>query len=444
MALRHFVRKFSPGFDFGVSRRMSTEGHVLVMSNLYPQPNASAAGSRTAYILRQLCGAEWKSVHFAANSKESDDAIVKELTDEGVHFHSIEPNNSNEMKQLLDRIGSNLSMVIYDKFYTEEAFSFHIHNERPDAVQVVDMQDMHSLRRGRQRFCEKAADGWDCIPDSLSYSPAHTEDLLLRELASLHRSDLSLVCSPAEHDLLVQTYQIPSSKLCTASFWVDASCNPQPWLERHHFFFVGGFRHDPNVDAVKQLANHVWPAIRERLPDAELHVYGAHINHQVSKLHDPKQGLHIMGFCADLDTTLSRYRVLLAPLRFGAGIKGKIIDGWRCGVPVVTTSIGSEGMLDEKEWGGSVANLIPEFCDAAVNLHCDQDSWNSAVQRGKAILEELYSTTNWSEVAMALQNAVQNREDRRSKDLTRSLLWQQGIRSTEYFSRWIEAKNQKL
>lgn len=443
-------------------------GHVLVMSNLYPQPNASAAGSRTSYVIGQLAKNKsvWHSVHFAASSKETDHEVVTGLQKEGVHFHSIEPNNTKAMKSLLDGIGTDLSLVIYDKFYTEEMFSFHIHNLRPDAVQVVDMQDMHSLRRGRQKMVEKNGPGplkskggdadWECLKGSVAYTPRHTDELLLRELASLHRSDLSLVCSPTEQNLLIEKYKIPASKLCTASFWVDTSkpahgnvALPPPWRQRNHFCFIGGFRHDPNVDAVKQLANNIWPCIRKQMPDAEIHIYGAHASHAIQSLHSPKCGFHIMGFTHDLEATLSQYRLLLAPLRYGAGIKGKIVDAWKCGLPVVTTPIGSEGMLGDhsnKEcWGGSSnASTIFEFCDAAVKLHSDEDAWNAAAKRGAAILNELYcASSHWGAVAQSLEDAVKHRAQRRSVDYVRSVMWQESTRSTEYFSRWIETKNQK-
>lgn len=427
-----------------LTRHVATLGNALVLSNLYPQPNASAAGSRTSYILRQLVDARetWKSVHFAASAKEVDDAVVEELESHGVCFHSIEPNKSNEIAGLLDRIGTDLALVLYDKFYTEEAYSFHVHNLRPEAVQVVDMQDMHSMRLGRQSLVTKRGDGWHSLQESISHCPSAKDDALLRELASLHRSDLSLVCSPVEHDLLVQTYQMAPSKLCTASFWVDAISDRKPWADRNHFCFVGGFRHAPNVDAVKQLARTIWPTIRKRLPTAELHIYGAHPNNAIQQVHNPKEGIHMIGFCEDLEATLSRYRALLAPLRFGAGIKGKIVDAWRCDLPVITTPIGSEGMtLANGEWGGAIAISVPEFCDAAVDLYSNEDEWNASGRRGQKILRKLYSKDNWYEVSATLQNAVVNRVNRRSVDFTRSILWDQQMRSTEFFSRWIEAKN---
>jgi O-antigen biosynthesis protein len=417
-------------------------GQVLVLSNIYPQPNASAAGSRTSFILRQLCKNPGKSVHFAATSAERDENTIQDLSNCGVRFHKIAANSTKDMQDLLDEIGGDLSMVIYDKFYTEEMFSFHIHTERPKAVHVIDMQDMHSLRKTRQQHCEASTNTLDVLNLSQSHFPLYDNDILIRELVSLNRSDLTLVCSPIEFDILVNKYGIMSGKLCLASFWVEPTSQPTPdWSQRNHFCFVGGFRHDPNVDAVKMLSNYIWPKIRESLPFAELHIYGAYSDHPIQQLHNPRQGIFIMGYTSELDETLCKYRVLLAPLRFGAGIKGKIVDSWRCRLPVVTTSVGCEGMvIDHDTWGGRIANSIDDFSKAAVLLYEDPVIWESAVTQGSYILRNLYSPSEWIKVQKSLDDVVQFREERRSKDINWNLFWHQTLKSTKYFSKWIEAK----
>jgi O-antigen biosynthesis protein len=430
--------------DNRIVRTFTTHnGRVLVLSTIYPQPNASAAGSRISFLLRQLCKNPWESVHFAATSTERDEDTIQSLTKCGVNFHTIIPNSTMDMRNLLDEIGEDLSMVIYDKFYSEEMFSFHIHTERPKAVHVIDMQDMHSLRRCRQQICEASAEHLEPLNLSQTYFPSHENDLLVRELVSLNRSDLTLVCSPIELDIIAKRYGIKPDKLCLASFWVDQTSQSIPdWTRRNHFCFVGGFRHDPNVDAVKILVNYIWPNIRKNLPLAELHIYGAHTNHLIQQLHNPKQGILIKGYTSELDETLCKYRVLLAPLRFGAGIKGKIVDAWRCGLPVVTTSIGSEGMeIDNHTWGGKIENTIDKFSEAAVQLFENSDEWDSAVEQGSNILRKRFSTSEWNSVQKSLDNAVEFREERRSEDINRSLFWHQTLRSTKYFSKWIEARN---
>jgi glycosyltransferase involved in cell wall biosynthesis len=104
-----------------------------------------------------------------------------------------------------------------------------------------------------------------------------------------------------------------------------------------HFVTIGNFMHKPNVDSILWLKETLWPQIRAQLPSAELHVWGAYAQDRHRHLTNKKQGFFVKGHADDCFDTLSRYRVLLAPLRFGAGIKGKVADSWAVGTPVVTT-----------------------------------------------------------------------------------------------------------
>ena len=435
---------------------------MLVLSNLYPQPSASAAGVRTSYLLRQLChDSDWESVHYVtgANSTaaSNNNETVEELTNKGVSFHTIPPNQSLNMKKLLQDIDT-VSLVIFDRFYAEEAYSFNIYNHCPEAVRVVDMQDMHSLRQGRKTIVEQSDDStWECITDALQYCPSHhqEEEMLLRELASLHRSDLTLVCSSHEYELLANVYNIPSCKLCMAPFWVSKETIMTETLDfqddRRDFVFIGGFLHKPNVDAVHQLARNLWPRIRQRLPSVQLHIYGAYCPMHIQALHDPSSGFFVHGFAPSLHDAFRDKRVMLAPLRYGAGIKGKIIDAWTFGIPVVTTGIGSEGIPmsptltthHDNNWGGIVANNIDDFVDGAICLYTERESWERATGNADSILLKHFAESQFDDVSKALKDAVRNRESHRQDDYFGSLLWHQTARSTEYFSRWIECKESK-
>src|SRR6185437_9590273 len=123
---------------------------------------------------------------------------------------------------------------------------------------------------------------------------------------------------------------------------------------RNGFCSIGNFRHPPNFDALVWLKSELWPAIRRELPGAVMSCYGAYPTPQAKVLESPADGFWIRGPVDDAVAMLSRHRVALAPLRFGAGIKGKILDSWQAGLPVVTTPIGAEGMgwKPDKPWGG--------------------------------------------------------------------------------------------
>jgi hypothetical protein len=516
--------------------------NCLFLSNVYPDASASAAGTRTRSLMKLLSQQEdddggGRKVGFATTAKgdvNNDDdeekvttkleftspsLLSKELlSDDAVQEFAHLPANRSDLARDFFQNHNHIDTVVFDRFYMEEAFSFVVQEHLPDATLVLDMQDMHSLRWGRQEIVRhfddystnnnnkihhgnqnnnnNNADPFECLEEVLNYTPSledhHGNSYsssylskkntkkknpphILRELASIHRSDLTLVCSPYELDLLQSVYQVPSDKLCLASFFVNPSSAEMKSKRRMQppftddddddddttrFVFCGGFRHAPNKDAVLLLIRHIWPSIRARLKgkNAKLHIYGAYCTQEIYQHHSPvEHGIVVHGYTPSLGDVFSG-GILLAPLRFGAGIKGKIVDAWTFGMPVVTTPIGSEGMMlscnddnnnnnnnEQLLFGGKIASTLQDFVDSAVELAVDKGAARQARDTGKRLLFELYDEQqNWIPLQDTLRRVQQTLPDRRRTDFTRAMLWHQSNRSTEYFSRWIEIKESCL
>jgi len=336
--------------------------------------------------------------------------------------------------------------VIFDRYFAEEAFSSRLRDLAPEAVRILDMQDLHSLRRHRQ---ERHTEGSEVSATSFP-SPVSSSHLQ-RELASIHRSDLTIVCSRVEKKLLEESYGIPRHKLVLGSFFSTVAeggagydDETHGFDQRNNFVSIGGFKHPPNVDSVIHLAEEVWPRISEELPDAKLHVYGAYPTREVMKYHNPSANILVKGFTQSLTPPLLSNRILLAPLRFGAGIKGKIVDAFRYGLPVVTTPIGAEGIGTMKDFGGSVTrqNSDPfEFAKEAINLYSDRDAFQVARTNARNILETAFDEkTNLDAINEAIQQVSMSLQEQRSHDVFQNILWHQNNRATDYFSRWVELK----
>src|SRR5690606_2633671 len=161
--------------------------------------------------------------------------------------------------------------------------------------------------------------------------------------------------------------------------------------QRQDFMTIGNFRHEPNWDAVLWLKHALWPLIRQQLPQAQLKIYGAYPPPKATALHNPKQGFHVLGWANDAYEVVSQARVCLAPLRFGAGIKGKLIDAMVCGTPSVTTSIGAEAMNGDFVWPGIISDTTADFSRAAIALYTAQDTWQEAQKRGQVILQKRFN-----------------------------------------------------
>ena len=384
------------------------------------------------------------------------------------------PNREDDFHAILTT--TQPSIVVFDRFFAEEMFSFIVRKYYPDALRIIDQQDVHFLREARQKMAAKmTTTATTTIKDIVAHRPDATSSRsLLREIASIYRSDLTFVCSPVELQMLTAEYNIPDTKLALAPFFCDDDAllgngdhrrnhkNEQEG-ERRHVMMIGTFRHPPNLDSVQWVMNSLWAILRPRLPPGtELHIYGSYPPpNAMNEFHKPQNGIYFKGFLPSLDV-MRGYRLLLAPLRFGAGLKGKIVDAWCHGLPVCTTLIGSEGMTattttttkssgggggggggaEMDGWGGlGRAATAAEVVDDAATLYHDQELWGRCQQRGYALLRELYDrTTRLDHVHRAIEESVDYMQERRRSDVVGSILWEQQFRSTEYFSKWIELK----
>jgi glycosyltransferase involved in cell wall biosynthesis len=222
------------------------------------------------------------------------------------------------------------------------------------------------------------------------------------------------------------------------------SAPPATFEDRAHFLSIGNFRHAPNWDAVLWMKTTLWPLIREQLPNAQLHIYGAYTPPKATALHNAAQGFHVMNWAEDALQVMSAARVCLAPLRFGAGIKGKLVDAMLCGTPNVTTPIGAEAMHGEEPWPGAVTRTAQAFADSAVQLYNDKTQWLKAQAQGLELLANRYQQTIHGPALIARINECrQHLSSIRRDNFTGSMLRHHQHKSTQYMSQWIEAKNRQ-
>lgn len=337
------------------------------------------------------------------------------------------------------------------------------------------MQDVHFLRTEREALASSLASSSRSLSDLLSYRPTSQSEAVLREIASIYRSDLTLVCSPVEKDMLQSNYSIPPTKLGLAPFFIPGpstykheTSSSSSFEERKDVMMIGNWRHKPNVDAAVWAVEEIWPLVTRKLQQVQkqrnggdkmeapvkLKLYGAYPTGKAASLHRPRQNVESLGFAPNLSELCLSHRLMLAPLRFGAGLKGKIVDAWYHGLPVVTTPVGAEGMTrmwdgknssnGDEGWGGLYkGESAEEIADAVVELYMNnnKDRWLQCQQRGFELLEELYDIDeNLMIVKNAIQEGLVKMQERRDGDVVGGMLWREQCRSTEFFSRWLELK----
>jgi glycosyltransferase involved in cell wall biosynthesis len=419
---------------------------VLVIGYVWPEPRSSAASGHVMQILEVFLQQGW-DITFSSPAGYGEQRA--DLTALGIREVPIELNNSS-----FDTFISELKpdIVLFDQFMMEEQFGWRVEKHCPDALRVLESCDLQSLRHGRhQRLKErlKASDDNNDFRDL--FAPALREefehmsdtDLAKREIAAFYRCDLTLMVSQVEIEMLVEHFRFAPDLLHWCPLMVDPlGGTPVAFEERANFIHIGNFRHAPNWDAVLWLKTAIWPLIREQLPGAQLHIYGAYTPPKATALHNPAQGFHVMNWAEDALQVMSAARVCLAPLRFGAGIKGKIVDAMLCGTPNVTTPIGAESMGGEMPWPGHVGSSAQALADAAVKLHQDNVQWAQAQQAGYELLSSRYRKDIHGPALIArLEHCRNNLKALRNDNFTGSMLRHHMHKSTQYMAQWIEAKN---
>lgn len=423
--------------------------HVLVIGYVWPEPRSSAAGGHMMQILESFLTQDWE-VTFSSPAAIGEHKA--DLATLGIRECAIELNNSN-FDDFIHELAPDI--VLFDRFMMEEQFGWRVEKHCPDALRVLETSDLQSLRDARHQrlkdFLKHSPQADDFSP---LFAPALEEefqlmadtDLAKREIAAIYRCDISLMISDVEIQLLTEHFKVPAALLHWCPLMVDPPAEAfTPYEDRAHFLSIGNFRHAPNWDAVLWMKNSVWPLIRQHLPGAQLHVYGAYTPPKATALHNPAQGFHVMNWAEDALQVMSAARICLAPLRFGAGIKGKLADGMLCGTPSVTTPIGAEGMGDEQPWPGVIAQSAAALAAAAVTLYEDPQAWTMAQQRGRELLAQRYTAhIHGPALVKRLQHCRDELAQHRRNNFTGSMLRHHLHKSTQYMAQWIEAKNRVL
>jgi glycosyltransferase involved in cell wall biosynthesis len=421
---------------------------VLIIGYVWPEPRSSAASGHVMQLIQCFLEQGWR-ITFASPATEGEHKA--DLACLGIDEVSIELNNSS-----FDRFISELQpdIVLFDQFMIEEQFGWRVEKCCPQTLRVLETSDLQSLRHARHERLKtdiknhgQADDLYELsrLADTEIFTAMAAADLAQREVAALYRSDLSLMTSDVEMQLLTEQFGLAPALLHWCPLMVNALPEPAAGFEeRAHFLSIGNFRHAPNWDAVLWMKTSIWPLIRQQLPQAQLHIYGAYTPPKATALHNVAQGFHVMNWAEDALQVMSQARVCLAPLRFGAGIKGKLIDAMLCGTPSVTTGFGAEAMSGGLPWPGAIADNATGIAQAAVDLYRDQTRWDRAQQAASALLQARYTHRQHCDSLIARINQLrENLSAHRTANFTGAMLRHHHHKSTQYMAQWIEAKNRK-
>lgn len=335
----------------------SARAHVLIVEACMITPDQDSGSVRMLAMLELLVEMGCK-VSFIADNLECRQPYARTLQQAGVevwHYPYVK-----SVSQLLQERGAHFDMIMFCRHYIASQYVADVRKWAPHANIVFDTVDLHYLREQRKAELEQS--------DSLLATAAQTRQ---QELGVIKQVDVTLVVSPIEQALLAD--DAPGAAVKILSNIHEPRQSETAYAAREGLLFIGGFRHPPNVDAVEWFVGKVWPLVKQQLPSVTLTIVGSHMPDAIKNL--AGNGIHTPGFVEDVHPLIDGARISLAPLRYGAGVKGKINQAMACGLPVVATSVAAEGMSLIANEELLVADEPQDFADAVVRLYQDPALW---------------------------------------------------------------------
>lgn len=404
--------------------------HLLIISSVWPEPTSSAAGTRMMQLINSFKEQNFK-ITYATTASHSEHSYPLENLKIDSHIIKVNDSNFDHFIQTIQP-----SIVLFDRFMMEEQFGWRVSENCPETIKVLDTEDLHFLRFARNNSLKNSNQTLNLY-----------NEITKREIASILRCDLSIIISEFEMELLIKTFNINPEILIYTPYLVDCkliekSSKLKTFTKRNDFVFIGNFIHEPNWKTVLFLKEQIWPILSHKLKDAELHIWGAYPSEKVFQLNNPKERFYIKGRAENAIETISNYKLLIAPIQSGAGLKGKFIDAMLCQTPSVTTTLGSEGINNDFAWPGEIQNETSPFIEACVNLFTNEKKWIEAQEKCFPLLKIRFDKEKYSKLLVdKIYNLQSNLKMHRENNFLGQILQHHTLQSTKYMSKWIEEKN---
>ena len=320
-----------------VGRPDPARGSVLIVCDIVPGHRAAGEVRlvRIAALLAEECSVVLVALdRHLEDPEDPDDGRIEELATKGVEV--LDVRGPTALRAGL--VARRYDLVVLEFWHVAERALALVRARQPQALVAVDTVDLHFLRE------ERGAGVGGAVPAGL-------EDRKRRELAVYEGADVRIFTSQDELDRYATTIGATITGAATTgtvgeNLILSIIVDPVPRAgrpRRPEVVFVGNFWHAPNLDGVRWFAERVWPTVRAARPDAVFSIAGSRMGPEVRRLAEV-EGIETLGFIDDIGALYERAAVAVAPLRFGAGVKGKVVEALAAGLPVVATTIATEGL----------------------------------------------------------------------------------------------------
>ncbi len=349
------------------------EKYILVIDARVLMPDHDSGSLRMFNILKILQSMDYKVTFLPANMHYHE-KYTPQMQALGIecqyvpYIHSVE--------QYLQEYGQQFEAVILSRADYAEKYIDEVKRSCPQARVIFDTVDLHFLRE--QREAQLTGD------KHLAESAAMRK---VQELTIARKADTTLVVSPVELELFKQ--EAPEVNVGLLSNVHQTYTTGKPFSDRQHMLFIGNFEHPPNSDAMEFFLDRIFPLVQAKNPDIKLLIVGGHVPASI-KARASDQVI-ITGFVADIEPLFNDIRISIAPLRYGAGVKGKINSSMSFGVPMVVSPVAAEGMNLKHEKDILIAEQPEEFAREILRLYSDHALWQTLSEAGKHNIDEHFS-----------------------------------------------------
>ena len=349
------------------------KNRILFIDATTPEPDKDSGSVRLTNLM-QCCRHLGYGVTFFADNRAYAGSYTRDLQKSGIEvlYH---PWLESLHDFFRDR-GNEFDYIFISRHYIAINYVSLLKRYCPESRFIFDTVDLHYLREQRLAELEQS------LP--LKRTALQTRKA---EMSVIKASDATLVVSTVEKDVLAE--DAPGEKVHVLSNIHHVPGRDKDFADRKDIYFVGGYQHPPNIDAACWFVSDIWPLIHEQLPDLRFHLIGSKAPEKVRALNG--NGVVFHGFVESLDPFLSGCRLAMAPLRYGAGVKGKVNMSMAHGQPVVATPAAVEGMFAEHERELLVAEDAQSFAREVVRLYQDEDLWNHLSDASVQNVEDHFS-----------------------------------------------------
>lgn len=361
----------SPDYE----KERNVEKRILVIDAVTPAPDKDSGSVDVQSYFTILLSLGYKITFIPADNFQNVEGYTELLQRQGIECLYF-PFNRDVLTHLKEK-GDEYEVVM---LYRADYASLYIDDVKkycPDAMTIFNTVDLHYLRMQRQAEIEDS--------EPLRREAARYKEM---ELSLIEKADKTIILSEAESSLLLNE-GVAEEKLSIVPLIREIPGRNNAFNNRKDIVFVGGFQHTPNIDAILYFCNEIWPLIRNRLKTIKLYIIGSNMPDSIKQLDIP--GVYPVGFIKDLSDYFDNSRLSVAPLRYGAGLKGKVGASLAYGLPCVATSTAVEGsgLIDNEQV--LVADDPEAFSKAVCELYDNQELWESLSVTGLEFVSNEYS-----------------------------------------------------